>query len=107
MNVHFLHIFFIGPLLMYIALVKPQNAIVYNVLSGLGLLVLVKFAYLLATQAISQRSVWYILHVVLFAFVAMYVGFKQNKTPQIGYSLLLATGVSAFGYHTIRQLGFK
>lgn len=107
MHVHMLHILFIGPLLMYIGLVKPQNVIMYNVLLGLGVLVIVKFAYLLVTETLTQRSVWYILHIVLFAIIALYVGVKQNKTPRIGYSLLLATGIAAFGYHLIRQLGFK
>lgn len=107
MQVHLVHILFIGPLLIYIGLMKPQNVIIYNVLLCLGLLVFVKFIYLLATQAISQRSVWYVLHIVLFACIALYVGVQRNNTPRIGYSLLLATGISAFGYHLIRQLGFN
>ena len=107
MQVHLLHIFFIGPLLIYIGLIKPKTAFVYNILSILGVLVILKFTYLLATQVISQQSVWYILHIVLFALIALYVGIKQDNTPRIGYSILLATGISAFGYHLVRQLGFK
>lgn len=107
MQVHLLHILFIGPLLMYIGLVKPQYIFVYNILLGLGLLVLFKFVYLLLTESLSQRSLWYILHIILFAMIAIYVGIKQTKTPRIGYSLLLATGIAAFGYHLLRQLGFN
>lgn len=107
MQVHLLHILFIGPLLVYIGLMKPHNLTIYMILLGLGLLIVLKFGYLLVTKSISERSVWYIVHIVLFAFLAVYVGVKQTKTPQIGYSLLLATGIAAFGYHLIRQLGFK
>jgi hypothetical protein len=102
-----LHILFIGPLLIYVGLVKPQNSIFYSVLLGLGLLVILKFAYLLLSESLSQRSVWYILHIVLFAVISLYVGIQQTNTPRIGYSLLLATGIAAFGYHLLRQLGFK
>lgn len=107
MQVNLLHILFIGPLLIYIGLVKPQKVVVYNILLGLGVLVIFKFAYLLVTERLNQRSIWYILHIILFSTIALYVGIKQNKTPRIGYSLLLATGIAAFGYHLIRQLGFN
>lgn len=107
MYLHILHILFIGPLLMYVGLVKPQNVIAYNVLLGLGVLVMLKFGYLLVTESLTQKSVWYILHIVLFGFISLYVGIKQKQTPRVGYSLLLATGISAFGYHLLRQLGFK
>lgn len=107
MQVNLIHILLIGPLLIFIGLMKPQNILYYHILLSLGLLVLVKFAYLLATQTISQRSIWYILHIVLFATLSFYVGIKKDKTPQIAYSLLLATGIAAFGYHLLRQLGFK
>lgn len=107
MRVQLLHILFIGPLLIYIGLVKPQNTIIYNILLSLGLLVILKFTYLLATERLNQRSIWFILHIILFATIVLYVGIKQETTPRIGYSLLLATGTAAFGYHLIRQLGFK
>lgn len=107
MQVHLFHIFFIGPLLIYIGLIKPQTNITYNILLGLSAITLLKFTYLLATQTISQKSVWYIIHVVLFAVLTLHVGIKMNKTSQIGYSLLLATGIAACGYHLLRQIGFK
>lgn len=106
MNVNLLHVFFIGPLLIYIGLLKPDNDLVYYILLGLGLVVLMKFAYLLVEQKVSQRSVWYVLHVVLFSMIAIYVGLNKKHTLQIGYSLILATGISAFGYHLIRLFGF-
>ena len=105
-NINLLHVIFIGPFLIYIGLVKPQSSLLYYILFGLGLLVFLKFLYSLLTQEISQRSVWYVLHMLLFAMIAMYVGGHQNQTLRIGYSLLLATGISAFGYHLIRFLGF-
>jgi hypothetical protein len=107
MNVHLLHVLFIGPLLIYIGLAKPQTDFVYYILYGLGLYVFFKFFIILLKQELSQRSAWYVLHVVLFSMIAMYVGTKGRNTQQIGYSLLLATGISAFGYHLIRMFGFQ
>jgi hypothetical protein len=107
MDVNVLHVFLIGPLLIYIGLVKPQNYFFYYVLYCLGLYVFYKFFVILLHEEVSQRSAWYVLHLALFSMIAMYVGIKGKHTLQIGYSLLLATGISAFGYHLIRMFGFK
>ncbi len=107
MSVNLLHVLFIGPLLIYIGLWKPQNELLYNILLGLGLLVLLKFTYLTLTQKLTQRSVWYILHVILFSTIAIYVGVHKQQTVKVGYSLLLATGLSAFWYHLIRLFGVR
>jgi len=107
MSVNLLHVLFIGPLLIYIGIFKPQNGIFYNILLGLGILVLFKFTYLTLTQKLTQKSVWYILHVILFSMIAIYVGVNKQQTIKIGYSLLLATGLSAFWYHLIRLFGVR
>lgn len=107
MSVNLLHVLFIGPLLIYIGIFKPQKEIFYHILLGLGILVLFKFTYLTLTQKLTQRSVWYILHVILFSMIAVYVGVNKQQTIQIGYSLLLATGLSAFWYHLIRLFGVR
>jgi hypothetical protein len=106
MDVHTLHVLLIGPLLIYIGLVKPQVDLLYYILYGLGLYAFFRFFIMLLKQELSQRSAWYVLHVALFSMIAMYVGSKGKHTEQIGYSLLLATGMSAFGYHLVRMFGF-
>lgn len=106
MNVNLLHVFLIGPLLIYIGLLKPEHELFYSILLGLGIIVLLKFAYSILSQKFSQKSVWYVLHVLLFSMIVIYVGLNGKHTLQIGYSLLLATGVSAFGYHLIRLFGW-
>lgn len=105
--VNVLHVFFIGPFLIYIGLMKPNNVWVFKALFLLGALVFLKFGFLLLTTQVTQQSVWYILHMMFFSLLALYVGFMKSQTPQIGYSLILATGIAAFGYHLIRGLGFR
>jgi len=34
----------------------------------------------------------------------IYVGVKAQETPDVAYSLLLAIGVAAVGYHALRAL---
>lgn len=106
MDINLLHVFLIGPVLIYIGLAKPQTDFLYYILYGLGLYVFFKFFIILLKQELNQRSAWYVLHVALFSMIAMYVGVKGKQTQQIGYSLLFATGISAFGYHLVRLFGF-
>lgn len=104
-RINVFHIIFVGPFLMFIGITKPKNDFIYNILLILGLLVCLKFMYLLITRKLSQSSVWYIIHVIMFSTIAIYVGLLKSKVPNIGYSLLVAIGVAAFGYHLIRSLG--
>jgi hypothetical protein len=105
-QVNAIHIFLIGPLLIYIGLMKPINELYYNILLGIGIVVIIKFIYQLIVSKVGQRTVWYLLHIMLFSVLSIYVGLNKINTPHIGYSLVLATGISAFGYHSIRALGW-
>ena len=100
--VHLVHMLLSGPLLIYVALAQPQNKYVYWLLLALGVAICAKFAYTAFTTQLSQRHVWYAIHAVLFASLLGYVGYMGSETPRVGYSLLLAVGIAAVGYHTVR-----
>jgi hypothetical protein len=52
----------------------------------------------------SQRHVYSAIHAFLFAPLLMYLGYKGSTAPDVVFSLALAVGLSAFGYHAIRLL---
>jgi len=102
--VHLVHMLMSGPLLIYVALAQPKTQYVYWLLMVLGVAICAKFAYTAFTTELSQRHVWYAIHAVLFASLLVYVGYMgvYSEVPRIGYSLLLAVGIAAVGYHTVR-----
>ena len=106
--VHLVHMLLSGPLLIYVALAQPHNKYVYWLLMALGVAICAKFAYTAFTTELSQRHVWYAIHAVLFAALLGYVGYKGSAesggVPRVGYSLLLAVGIAAVGYHTVRLI---
>jgi len=100
--VHLIHMLFSGPLLLYVALAQPKNRYVYWLLMALAATICVKFAYTAFTTKLSERHVWFAIHGILFASLLFYVGWMGADTPHVGYSLLLAVGIAAIGYHTVR-----
>jgi presenilin-like A22 family membrane protease len=98
--VNIVHALVIGPVLIYIGLVKPTQTWIYYILLAVGILIAVKFVYSL----IKQKNDWYIIHLALFAPLLIYVGIRKNDTPNIGFALMLALGCAASGYHIIRLM---
>lgn len=103
-EVQMIHILFVGPLLIYVGLQQPKYDAVYILLLLLGIYVLFKFLYTSFSEKVGEQHVWYAVHMVLFAMLLLYVGYYRTKTPRVAFSLLLAVGIAAFGYHTIRWL---
>jgi len=104
MLVHLVHMLITGPLLIYVGLAQPQNKYVYWLLMLLSVAVFAKFTYSAFTTELSQRHVWFAIHALLFASLLGYVGYQGVNTPHVGYSLLLAVGIAAVGYHTVRLI---
>lgn len=99
-----LHLFFVGPLLIFIGLTKPQYSWIYYILLILSIGVFINFGSKIISQNWSQRTVWYVIHALLFAILLFYVGWYGKDTPNVAYSLLLAVGLAAFSYHALRYL---
>lgn len=106
--VRLLHILGTGPLLIWVGLTKPEPAWVYKVLLVLGLLLIVG----IGAKSFSKKNinVWYLIHAALFGSLLLYAGYFGFKgghvVPAIAFSLMLAVGIAAFGYHLVRLLEF-
>lgn len=101
-HVNLIHIFGSGPLLIYVGAVKPENKWIYKSLLVLGLLIAAAFVWKIISTDVSQRHVWFFIHAAIFAPLLIYVGLYEHKTEQIVFSLLLAIGFAALGYHVFR-----
>lgn len=101
-HVNLIHVLFSGPLLIWIGATKPENKWIYMLLLLLGVLLMVAFLWKSFSIEISQRHVWFIIHAVLFAPLLIYVGWNGSDAVQVSFSLLLAVGIAAFGYHSFR-----
>ena len=98
------HILFVGPLLIYTGYFIPTYPAIYILLILLGCAIFGRFVYSLATTPRSQRHVWFGLHALVFAPLLIYVGIMRTSAAKVTFSLLLAIGIAAFGYHTVRLL---
>ena len=104
-STNLIHILFSGPLLMYVGHQKPQSVWVYRFLLFLGIFLVLFFAWHVYKHLpLSQKHVWLILHAVVFGVLLIYVGIKGTKAPRVVFSLLLAIGIAAFGYHLVRLI---
>lgn len=106
-NIFTLHVFIIAPLLIYIGLIRPKYDWLYYILFALGLGVIVNFGLKVIGQPWTQRTVWYAIHIMLFAILLLYVGWFGVGASDVSFSLLLTVGVAALGYHTIRYIQRK
>lgn len=102
--VNLAHILFSGPLLMYVGHQKPENMWIYRLLLGLGIFLVGFFIWeCFEHLPLSQRHVFFLLHAIVFGGLLIYVGVKgRDGTPNVMFSLLLAIGIAAFGYHLVR-----
>jgi len=44
------------------------------------------------------------MHILLVVPLLLYVGWMKKETPSTIFSLLLALGIAAFGYHLVRLI---
>ena len=96
------HIFFTGPLLIYIGIAKPNNIIFYYILSLLAVVIVLAFIYRFIKK---QLYAWLYVHLLLFSvllYSISYLRFTNQKIPYYLYSFIVAIGISAIGYHIIK-----
>ena len=75
-----IHILFSGPLLIY--------RIIKRILSG----------------SVNQYIWWYIIHAAIFIPLLIWCGIKKTETPAMVFSILMAIGCAALGYHSIKLI---
>jgi predicted membrane-bound mannosyltransferase len=70
----------------------------------MGIFLVFKFFIHLWRVRLSDHEVWAMVHMLLFAPLLIYIGwYKNNVSPSV-FSLLLAVGIAAIGYHGLRIL---
>ena len=104
MYVALIHIFLVAPFLIFVGLMKPQYRWIYYIILTLGIGAFLNFGYKIASQSWNQRTVWYVVHAFLFGALLMYVGWRGKETPDVAFSLLLAVGLAALTYHSLRYV---
>lgn len=104
--VRLFHIFITGPLLIWIGLTEPQSNWVYRLLFALGLLMIIAFGVKLIIA--KTLNVWYVIHALLFSSLLIYAGYTGlhggDAVPHVTFGLLLAVGIAASGYHSVRLI---
>ena len=101
-----IHIFFNGPLFIYIGLKKPSYNIFYILLLFIAIIIIISFLYRYIKK---QLYAWLYVHLLLFASLLLticYLKFTKKNIPNYLYSFLVAIGVAAIVYHIIKIIRF-
>jgi hypothetical protein len=106
MDVHLLlaifHLFFVVPLFLYVGIQRAANPEwMYNILFGLGILLLVyQGSKAVIRYAAGSGRTWInAFHALLIAPLLIWIGYYGKKTERPAYELLLIAGFGALGYH--------
>jgi hypothetical protein len=101
------HIAVIVPLLMYVGFNRAATPEwVYNVLFGLGILVLAYHSYRGAARwAAGSQLVWiHALHILLVVPTLLWIGYNGKKTERPAYEILLMLAFAALGHHLYKLI---
>ena len=102
-----MHLAFIVPLLMYVGFNRAATPEwVYNVLFGIGLLVLAYHSYKGAIRwAAGSQLVWiHLIHIFLVVPVLLWVGYHGKKTERPAYDMILMLAFAALGHHVYKMI---
>ena len=97
--VHLVHVLVFGVLFLYVGITKNKiPAFLYNVLLGLGILVVLYQAY--DFYAEKGKKAWInLIHILIIGPLLIYIGYQKEKTSRKFFELLLMLGFAAIGYH--------
>lgn len=96
------HIAAVVPLFLYVGFQRAATPEwLYNVLFGLGLLLLVYHGAKAFIRIMAKSGMAWInlVHAILIAPLLIYIGYVGKKTERPAYELLLMAGFAALGYH--------
>lgn len=98
------HILLFGPFLIYVGLATPKENYIYNIILALGFFVILAFIIGIIYEPTISLSGWLIWHIVIISGLLLWCGFTKTETPSIIFSLLIALGFAAIGYHLTRLI---
>lgn len=96
------HIAVIVPFFLYIGFQRaatPES--IYNVLFGIGLLILAYHGSKAIIRIVANSpGAWInLIHVCIISPLMLYIGYNGKKTQRPAYEMLLMVGFAALGYH--------
>ena len=102
-----LHVVMIVPFLLFVGFNRAATPEwMYNILFGVGLLVLVYHGYLSITRMIAGSPYLHVnlIHVLIVAPLLLWIGYYGKRTERPAYDMLLITAFGAFGFHLYRLI---
>lgn len=91
------HILILGPLLLYIGMLKPPQKWLYTILIILGLIAILVF--LLKLILAWSSLFWVLWHILIIGIILIWVGIKKDQSPSFLFILLVIIGSAAIGYN--------
>lgn len=96
------HILVVAPFLLFVGVRRPRSRVFYWILGLAGVLLLAYFT-VIQLFAADVRG-WLLVHAYLFSALLLYMAWEQDGAADFGFSLLVAIGAAAAGYHAIGML---
>ena len=100
--VRLIHIFLFTPFLIFMGICVPSSYWWYLVSLLLGLLVIGWWCILVVRSDYTMG--WLAWHILLISGLLIACGIGRQDSPTIVFSLLLALGFAALGYHITRWI---
>ena len=101
-TVSIFHVLVTGPSLLYIGLNKPDKSLIYTIALLSGILLGLFFVYKLQ----KYDSPWIKLHLATFVPLLILLGIRGRQSPPFLFSILVALGCAAIGYHGIKIVNY-
>jgi len=101
------HVIFVAPLLLWVGFNRAATPEwIYNLLFGLGILVLVYHSYKAVGRWFAGSPVLWInlVHVAIVAPLLLWIGYHAKKSERPAYDMLLLIAFGAFGYHLYKLI---
>lgn len=101
------HVVVVAPLLLWVGFNRAATPDwIYNLMFGLGILVLIYHGYKsVARWFAASPALWInLMHVALVAPLLLWIGYHAKKTERPAYDMLLLLGFGAFGYHLYKLI---
>jgi hypothetical protein len=96
------HVVVVAPLLLWVGFNRAATPDwIYNLMFGMGIIVLIYHGYKSAARWLAASPALWInlIHVALIAPLLLWIGYHAKKTERPAYDMLLLLGFGAFGYH--------
>ncbi len=91
------HILILGPLLLYIGILKPPQKWLYNILIILGIISVLVF--IMKVVLAWSTLFWTMWHVLVIGIILIWTGTKKDQSPSFLFNLLVIIGSAAIGYN--------